>query len=147
MPWGNAFTYFTCDGCARDGCFGCRSSRFGRNRDAGAKGGDGVDAADDGGGGRGWFGSAYDFIAQTLGFGPTAADPLDECEKGETCQAEPWLGGLWGSKMVLLFVLLNFSDGLIDDETDAMAALFCCCCVAALSCMTVALGQTISHSC
>ena len=78
---------------------------------------------------------------------PTAADPLDECEKGETCQAEPWLGGLWGSKMVLLFVLLNFSDGLIDDETDAMAALFCCCCVAALSCMTVALGQTISHSC
>ena len=52
-------------------------------------------------------------------------DPLDACEKG---QAEPWLGGLWGSKMVSLFVLLNFSDDLIDDETDAVAALFCCCC-------------------
>jgi hypothetical protein len=49
--------------------------------------------------------------------------------------------------MVLIFVLLNFSDGLIDDETDAVAALFCCCCVAALSCMAVALGQTISHFC
>ena len=80
-------------------------------------------------------------------FGSPAVDPLDACEKGETCQAEPWLGGLWGSKMVLLFVLLNFSDGLIDDETDVVAALFCCCCVAALSCMAVALGQTISHFC
>ena len=127
-------TWFTLDGQARGGCFRRGSRRLGcRRRDAGNGEDAGPEEEEDDPGGS-WFGSP-------------AVDPLDACEKGETCQAEPWLGGLWGSKMVLLFVLLNFSDGLIDDETDVVAALFCCCCVAALSCMAVALGQTISHFC
>ena len=135
MRWGNTFTYFTCDGCARDGCFGCRSSRFGRNRDAGAKGGDGVDAADDGGGGRGWFSSAYDCIAQTLGFGPTAADPLDECEKGEAGQDIRESADLWPFNVAALVLLLFvMSVASLCVEKDVGAAVnrcfyFCCGCV------------------
>ena len=112
-----------------------RSSRFGRNRDAGAKGGDGVDAADDGGGGRGWFGSAYDFIAQTLGFGPTAADPLDECEKGEAGQDIRESADLWPFNVAALVLLLFvMSVASLCVEKDVGAAVnrcfyFCCVCV------------------
>jgi len=130
-------TWYTLDGQARGGCcrrgsrrFGCRRRDAGNGEDAGPE-----EEEEDPGGGGLFSGGSW--------FGSSTVDSLDACEKGETCQAEPWLGGLWGSKMVLLFVLLNFSDGLIDDETDVVAALFCCCCVAALSCMAVALGQTI----
>ena len=46
-------------------------------------------------GGRGWFGSAYDGIAERLGFGPAAVGPLDACEKGEDGQAVSESVDLW----------------------------------------------------
>jgi hypothetical protein len=80
-------TWFTLDGQARGGCFRRGSRRLGcRRRDAGNGEDAGPEEEEDDPGGS-WFGSP-------------AVDPLDACEKGETCQAEPWLGGLWGSKMV-----------------------------------------------